>query len=899
MSVLWTIGGVSLENLGLEFVGGTFRTGAASEMRLRRVCDFDAVPLFSYADPVTLVRNGTKYFQGKVASRPSYGSGSNEGQEIVIRDAWQDLEDTVYLEPWSVGAGTFDFPVAVLGVNKLGESISTGTQVIDALAMAIDAGADLQAGSIPAGIPLWPTEVRNVSVAEVIRISTRLHPDWVPWIDHSTTPPTINFTPRATLAAVALDVSGAGDVESFSVTPRDDLKPDAVRITYTNATIIDGVTYRDGILDKWPEAGPDKGPRVLSSVIELAGGQMQFQKSRIQTRNLPTDQATAKAWLKLKFPHLRDVPDGEFNVTEFEKTLVEEIEDHPDPINPRAVRLDVDNVDDLPRELVRGSIEDWMRKKVGQVRVKVALAVAGGASAATKEAIAKGMPPFTVTGTDAVTKIYKGVTQWVAPEAAPTGIAQAVYESLETYQYEGSVTLVLEDVTAARYHGTALNLLGGMAAWATMKAGVNQVDFDIDSGSVTLRFGPAAYLQADDFLELQRLLRGRAPTWMSSAERTSNELGAENDPGSKGDTVGGYDIPQTVLDPAIGGEAGTTPYRVSVRYDSEAEMWMASVEPGFVVCRDPSSSAADPLKYWMPVDGEDVALNAETPPEFEVTDGQVIYCRVKTNNKGVIEEAPVITVDAADKESTHFQRDPDSVDGDYYYQLCSFKELELPEGADPSDVPELVVDEVFHEGGAIEFVPNLIRIKSIGGKRELVAPYDTTVPEHQIRSLEQLDGGQAVIVKPLEEGESEGGTIKFKGLQVYPEAEFPVRFSDGSDVAKLLFDGVDSNGSKNGIAWAFKKGICTQFQSTGDDGGANFNLALKSFQMELQQNGEAYEITLADGSPLLTLYVREGRIYSTLESIPDEAPAASKTYNLYIRPQTGGASLPPFEVTLS
>lgn len=575
MSVNWTIGGQSLASLGLEVATANFRTGAASELILRRVAAFDAAPLYAYDQAIALVRDDTTYFAGKVKSRPAWGRAAGEGQIIRVADAWQDLEDTVYQEPWSIGTGATNYPMAVLGVNSLGNAITSGQQIREAISYAVAAGVDIQLGAVPDGLPLWPSEVRNVSCAEVIRLSLRFHPDWVPWIDHSTSPPTFNATPRASITVHAASVAGDGDVESFGIQRRDDLKPASVRIVYANATIIEGVTYRDHVIDKWPAAGPDAGPRVLSTMIELAGGQMQFQKSRVQTRTLPTDQATAKAWLKLKFPHLKDVPDHHMAVNGFAKELVDDTEEHPDPVNPRAERLEVSDATDLPRELVRGTVEDWMRKKVGKIRISARVRPAPGASAASKAALAKGLPPVTVTATNAVTKIYKGVTSWVAPEAAPAGIAQAVYESLEAYQFEGDATLVMEDVSATRWHGAALNLTGGSGEWATMKALIHQASVDVENGSVSISFGPAPFLAAEDFLELQRLLRGRRPTWTSQEERISNELGAEFAPGSKGDTVSGYDQPETLADPVGGGGYSSTivPEYFAREGEGESAVW--------------------------------------------------------------------------------------------------------------------------------------------------------------------------------------------------------------------------------------------------------------------------------------------------------------------------------------
>lgn len=597
MSVAWTINGISFETAGVESARVTFRAGAPSSMQIQLAADYDAAALLSFGTAVTVARDGTAYFRGKAKSPQPSADGNSEGQSIEIVDAWQDLEDTIYQEPWAVGTGSVMLPIAVLGVaSGTGAPITTSQQITEAVNYAASVGVGIAMGSVPTGIPLWPSEVRNVSVAEVIRLSLRFHADWVPWIDHSTGTPTLNITPRASLATRVL---AAADLQSANIVRRDDLKPACVRIVYLNATIIDGVTYRDGIVDKYPAGGPDSGPRVLSNVIELAGGQMQFQKSRIQTRTLPTSQATAKVWLKKKFPHLKDVADAHFNVTEWAKELVEDTDDLPDPINPRAARLTVADADDLPRELVRGTIEDWMRKKVGRVRITASIAPAAGATAAEKAAIRKGTPAVTVTATNAVTKIYKGVTQFTAPEQAPVGIAQRIYESLEAYQHEGSVTFEAEDAPATRYHGTALNITGGPGSWSTMAAAVNQATIDIGTGRVSLSVGPAPFVSAEDFLELQRLFRGRPPTWMSQAERTSNELGAENDPGAKGDSVAGFDAPDTFVDPVE-----TTNDQPLEAYISDGKV---SVRPGYVGNVMPTIAGT--------------ALDAATPPALTPASG--------------------------------------------------------------------------------------------------------------------------------------------------------------------------------------------------------------------------------------------------------------------------------------
>lgn len=795
MSVDWTIGGQSLAALGLEVTTANFRTGAASELILRRVAEFDATPLYAYDQAIALVRNGTTYFAGKVKSRPAWGRAAGEGQIIRVADAWQDLEDTVYQEPWAIGTGAVNYPMAVLGVNSLGSAISSGQQIREAISYAVTAGVDIQLGDVPDGLPLWPSEVRNISCAEVIRLSLRFHPDWVPWIDHSTSPPTFNTTPRASITVHAASVAGDGDVESFGIQRRDDLKPASVRIVYANATIIDGVTYRDHVIDKWPAAGPDAGPRVLSTMIELAGGQMQFQKSRIQTRTLPTDQATAKAWLKLKFPHLKDVPDDDMAVNGFAKELVDDTEEHPDPVNPRAERLEVSNATDLPRELVRGTVEDWMRKKVGKIRISARVRPAAGASAASKAALAKGLPPVTVTATNAVTKIYKGVTSWVAPEAAPSGIAQAVYESLEAYQFEGDVTLVMEDVSATRWHGAALNLTGGSGEWTTMRALIHQASVDIENGTVSLSFGPAPYLAAEDFLELQRLLRGRRPTWTSQEERTSNELGAEFAPGSKGDTVSGYDQPETQADPVGGGGYSSTIVPESFTLEGEGESAVWKVE--FTKAKLWEQSLKNPgLAHPIKMGDPAVELTADPAPSAELAEGEnSVWLKIGIDSAGKVEDGSAEIVIGDEPDTTQFEPNRPSggsVNGIHVQKIGTITVVD--ENTEPLWDPECT-SSILHV-----FVPE---IQSAGSGVSIYSVYADGIDKFRSLKQEEAEAVNWVpVIRPEEEADS--------------EAEPPVEgFQLDDEVRFMAF--AEREGSNVGIRWERENGVNT-VRGTGLDG---------------------------------------------------------------------------------
>jgi hypothetical protein len=556
----WYLNDVLLSAAAVKSMTVSFRKLSTSQVSFSQDELFDVAPALAYRAAVTIKRGetletATRFFQGKVDRCNRAASPANEEHNFFIVDAWQDLEDTIYQESWRAGLTSLYLPEAVLGMSDTGAAINIGAQIAAAIDFAGTAGIDIVAGSLAAGNILWPQKVDNVSIAEVIRQSLKFYPDYVPWIDYAPTVPEFNVQVPGAVTARAIDLSGNGIAESLGITRRDDLMPEAVRVIYLTANVIDNETYRDGYIDHFPALGPTTGPRVLVVTIPLAGAQMQRQKSPVRTRTIPTSGTDAKAYLKKKFRAIRDVPDGVWSVSGWEKILVppddDEEDDHIETtINPNATRLQAADIDDLPRELVQGTVADWMRKKIGHVQIKLKVIASPSATDADRAALAKIPKGFQVVGTNAITKIYKGPSQWVPAEDYPVGLAEAYYESCTAaYQWEGSVSLVEQEAGSLRYHGCKINISGSSdTALNTMNAAVHSVDIEIDSGRTDIGFGPAPHLAPADILELQRQLRGRPVTWWSTEERDSNKLGSEHSPSAGGDTLTPYDSPETLID---------------------------------------------------------------------------------------------------------------------------------------------------------------------------------------------------------------------------------------------------------------------------------------------------------------------------------------------------------------
>jgi hypothetical protein len=660
----WSINSLPLDAAGVRVAGATFRTMAPSVLRLERHTAFDATETLAFGAAVTITRGSTIFFQGKVASVPKGGTAEDEYQAVEVEDAWAELEATIYQETWGLGSGAILQPKFVLGVllnedTNLFEYADAGKTVRAVVEYAIEQGVALQVGTVPTGVNFIPADYANHSCSEVITLALKQHPDWVPWIDHSTVPPTFNVTKIADMAAVAMDVDGAGEVESFDVVRRDDLLPEAVRIVYEFATTIGDEVFRNIVVDKYPSGGPDGGPRVMQAHFPLAGMQMQIQKSRVQTRTLPTSAAAAKAWIKAKYPHLKDVADASFVVVGWEKTLAEDADEMPEPVNPNATRLAVASATDLPRELVRGTIEDWMRRKVGKVRITPRIRAVSSATDAEKRAIRLGTPAVVVTATNAVTKLYKGISHWVMPEQVPVGIAEQTYRAIHaSMPHQGSVALAQQEAGAVRYHGKKVNLTGAASPWAAMHAPVHTVDVDIERGMTVVSFGPVPHLAPADFIEMQRTLRYRPVRWWTFEERGSSTLGDEAAASSAGDTVAGFDGPTETFEPLA--ERLALGFQVLEIYKDGAD-WKAKIGTGLVVGRN-SKPSASPVMATVTV--------AETT--VTVTAADAVYARVITNVWDLPTSASVVAA-SSEPTSVHAQPPGSSATGDYHYRVADFE----------------------------------------------------------------------------------------------------------------------------------------------------------------------------------------------------------------------------------
>lgn len=798
--ITWKLNGTPLDQLGLTLASGEKTSHGPSRMMLQRDCNFDAARALAYLAPAVLTWSedggaDTVYFRGKCMTAPAYGSPDAEGHTYEIADAWAEMETTIYQESWGYGElldeedeahvrADRQVPRAIFGLNAAGAKITVGQQIRNAISYAASCGISIAIGSVPDGeIPLQ-VELRNVSVAEVIAMALRFHPDWIPFIDHAPTVPVFHVLPVSAMDAVNLPLDGSGTVKDFDVRDRSDLIPAAVRMVYEFAgeANVDGEPeiFRKAVIDKFPLDGPDEGPRVLVAYQQLAGGSAQVQKAPLHVVKIPVagddSEVDAKAWVKMNWPHLAEIPDAELNVTGLRRKMLPEPFEFPDPINPEALRIEaIDDPDKYPRQLLRGTVEDWMRVRVGRMLVQARVVPTGTATEETKKKLRQALAPKIITATSGKNKIYHGPSQWVAPEDVPVGIAAAVYNSIVAgVRWQGSVTLEARDIPRTAYLGKVLNLTGSAnAELDEMAAPITAISWDLDMGSATLTFGPLPSLAPNDFLELQRILRERAVKWYSADERIKEKPGAEKDPSAAGDSVGGFDQPENTI--SGGTELG--PFFPTVVSSTEGGVTVALV-----------------LGYLCEIKpGTDDAIILHKPSNMDaslpMTVGQQVSLQVSVDENALVVPPVSLVVEAEDEDSVHYRPiagdDREGVAGTMKYKLAVCRAA----GENPEIELFLAGSHVYHFRD-IPLIENTVPepAEGIGRVLKKIEPADGKI---MIRSLTKADGQLRV--------DEDGDLIKLRGNNRKLTLKYQIEGESPVDVLQTE-DGLEITGTPEGAA---------------------------------------------------------------------------------------------------
>lgn len=472
---------------------------------------------------------GTVIFRGRRILTPLTGTPDSERVGLHFANAWYDLEHICYQQERKTWSGTAETLIDVYTSELIlfqdwetQEKLSTYEQLAAILGYAIAQGAPFQIGEIEPAVNVPTYQVKDIMCSEAIQNCLRCSPDAVVWFDYTTAPATLNIEKRASLDAVALPFADGERHQSSAITPRPDLQLPAVSLKFKRTNEDNGFVWIEQMqtAPNWqvyPVDATGLARRTLVQTIDLAGSKRSDVFGSLVTEALgavDADLADRGTWWKKKHPQFQD---SKYTITAIAVATVK----------TKGGGSTI-NLEDYPNELIKGSLASWMTVDgdpvVGQeaeVRAKITYVRVNDEGATLEKAVTKEYTANVVL-TNAVTDDYSSLQAFVAGEAIPANLAQSIYESLAVLQYEGSHTLVEEEITHAVGMDKVLNLTGGKAAWATMRAFIMSIEEDFDTGTTKINFGPATHLGAGDLVQLFLFNRNRQ-VWNSPSSYVTGQ----------------------------------------------------------------------------------------------------------------------------------------------------------------------------------------------------------------------------------------------------------------------------------------------------------------------------------------------------------------------------------------
>lgn len=547
----WRIAGLRRERASQQAGLVTFRAPGRA---------YDAEDLFAIGARLVISRDEETWFHGIVTDITPSGSDTAEDQVFTLKDPWYFVEQWTYKNLWPNGG---DNGHLLLNLSAAGALVSTRAQATLALeyvlARAVEAGisAPFQIGSILAGVELYPPidEVRDMTCAEVVQRQVRWHPDAVQYFDHSTTPPTLHIKQRSELTATTLALAlGAGKVREFSLKSLPDLQLPAVKITYEISSTENGRETIDYQHDVWPASATGRELGALNLTLDMRGPAISYVTAHIETEpfdaasgSAVTD-ATRRAWWLARLPAYQIGYDAG-DITDLEISDVR--------ANPEAT---------LPNVLISGSIAPWMGFEQERTKVSCKTKYDRKQSGFTYAKTFEHEQSATVVLTDATTGDYVNVTGSTSGDPIPTNLAQLLYESRATLQYQGSL-IIQEDEITGDHFARVINLSGGRVGWLTMNALVQSVTEDIDTGTTRLTLGPARQMGHQDLITLLKVSRPRFRQTSVATFQTNEQSGSSIDLGSGGATENSVSAPPIKKFSAL----ATSATSASIVADAEAQ----------------------------------------------------------------------------------------------------------------------------------------------------------------------------------------------------------------------------------------------------------------------------------------------------------------------------------------
>ncbi len=498
---------------------------------------YDADPLFDYGTIYGIAKDGNLVFSGACTSVPRQGTGKAEGIAYEFKGGWYFLEKAMFKQTWKIGPDNESGLKSRVILNRGDDAarITCDAQLSAILSCAISAGAPIAIGTISvSGTQMPGDEQVDLTCAEAINRILAWFPDTNVFFDYSVYPAVVHMVRRAGLPSVSIATANLAD--EVTISPRYDALVPGVQIIYEIvSTSGDGRVLNTAV----DSAGNPSALGAMVYTVQVSGGSVRYLWQRVKVDGDTPGSLTsadAKAWWAAKLPHLT----GWTDVTLHDAS----------PTWPPVVDLKT-----CDNELQDGEIQSWMTTaRAINVTAKVKADYTLNGKTVKDQVLS-----CNLTMTNVSTGLFNALESLIPPDEVPTGVADEVYAAVGTLHYDGQIKLVADEPIIISA-GSVLNLLGGRAEWATMRAMIQSVDVSVDTGTTLISFGPPEHVGIADLVQLARANSKRGPTFslgskLSSAVSDSDDIVGGD--GAKGDSAAGGER-LLKLEIGAGAEAGDT-----------------------------------------------------------------------------------------------------------------------------------------------------------------------------------------------------------------------------------------------------------------------------------------------------------------------------------------------------
>lgn len=515
-----------------------FQHLATDTLSFRRPSRFDATRLCEYGVAATLIDPfGVRRFYGRRLLAPGHASGAGHQIEYIFGGFMDWLESITYHQTWAYKnpvSGQLEtvtrlIPKAILNVGSTNEQLTIGAVITQVLQYAILRGAPIAIGTIDVDTVLRASEVVALSCADIIRNQLVYAPDAVLWADYSTAPyPTIHCRRRSALTAANLSMvdsklfnpstPGSYAIEIISpLVPIETEQVPCVALYYEVTSTLNGDAYVNVTPDIAPAGATGLEEKTFTDVIGLQGIQRTTISQDVEIAALPVDSspvAEKLAFAARFWPGLSGdrVLEGTLSVV--------------------GITYDGSATPLYANYFVDSEPADWMdiewEQQVVTVRLKYTYLDSEGQVMRIEEDDPRQVKlkvtsePTTENEPEGVAT-YTTITSEEQGDPIPTGLAAALYASLNELQWAGSIQITEVQATNRLTMGNAVNLTGTSdARHGTMAAQVKGITVDIATGRTSVNIGPGGILSLDRRIELikSNYLRRR---WSSVTQQQTGE----------------------------------------------------------------------------------------------------------------------------------------------------------------------------------------------------------------------------------------------------------------------------------------------------------------------------------------------------------------------------------------